>query len=140
MLVYIKLYYHYVFSMVESNFIESLIQNFSSNSLYVKFYLLLLLFFFIIVLLSFVNNILQFIFIKYSFKKKLVNKAFYKNQLETISLFDDDIDGFKENVYMFLNAFIFIFFYGILCIIILRQLPLILLSKYGIPSQFYFWN
>ena len=73
-------------------------------------------------------------------EKKLVNKAFYKNQLETISLFDDDIDGFKENVYMFLNAFIFIFFYGILCIIVLRQLPLILLSKYGIPSQFYFWN
>ena len=74
MLVYIKLYYHYVFSMVESNFIESLIQNFSSNSLYVKFYLLLLLFFFIIVLLSFLNNILQFIFIKYSLKKELVNK------------------------------------------------------------------
>ena len=73
-------------------------------------------------------------------EKKLVNKAFYKNQLETISLFDDDIDEFKDVVYTCLNVCFFIFFYGILCIIILRQLPLILLSKYGIPSQFNFWN
>ena len=62
-------------------------------------------------------------------ERNLVNKAFYENQVETISLLDGEMDEFKDIVYTFLNAFIFIFFYGILCIIVLRQLPLILLSN-----------
>ena len=62
-------------------------------------------------------------------ERNLVNKAFYKNQEETISLLDDEMDEFKDIVYMFLNAFIFIVFYGILCIMVMRQLPLILLSN-----------
>ena len=62
-------------------------------------------------------------------ERNLVNKAFYENQVETISLLNGEMDEFKDIVYTFLNAFIFIFFYGILCIIVLRQLPLILLSN-----------
>ena len=62
-------------------------------------------------------------------ERNLVNKAFYENQVETISLLDGEMDEFKDIVYTFLNAFIFIFCYGILCIIVLRQLPLILLSN-----------
>ena len=59
-------------------------------------------------------------------EKNLVNKAFYENELETYSFIDDDIDEFKETIYMLLNAFIFMLFYGILIIIMMRQLPLIL--------------
>ena len=59
-------------------------------------------------------------------ERNLVNKAFYENELETYSLIDDDMDEFKETIYMLLQTFIFILFYGILIIIMMRQLPLIL--------------
>ena len=91
--------------MVKSNFIELLIQNFFSNSFYVKFYLLLLLFFFIIVLLSFLNNILQFIFTKYSLKKQLINK-----ETKLINLRKKYLDGkinareYKMNTIRILNS------------------------------------
>tara|TARA_B100002051_G_scaffold219880_1_gene213473 strand:+ start:287 stop:649 length:363 start_codon:yes stop_codon:yes gene_type:complete len=59
-------------------------------------------------------------------ERNLVNKAFYENELETYSFIEDDMDEFKETIYMLLNVFIFMLFYGILMIIVMRQLPLIL--------------
>ena len=59
-------------------------------------------------------------------ERNLVNKAFYENELETYSYLPDDIVDFKDIIYMLLNVFGFMLFYGILMIFVLRQLPLIL--------------
>ena len=61
-------------------------------------------------------------------ERNLVNKAFYENELDTYSLIDDEMDEFKETIYMLLQAFFFMIFYGILIIMMMRQLPLILTS------------
>jgi hypothetical protein len=58
-------------------------------------------------------------------EKNLVNKSFYENELETYSYLPDDIVNFKEIIFMLLNFFGFMFFYGILMIIVTGQLPLI---------------
>ena len=60
--------------------------------------------------------------------KKIIgtlDKSFYENELETYSYLPDDIVNFKEIIFMLLNFFGFMFFYGILMIIITGQLPLI---------------
>ena len=62
-------------------------------------------------------------------ERNLVNKAFYENELETYSYLPDDMVDFKETIYMLLNVFGLMFFYGILIIMMMRQLPLILLSN-----------
>ena len=53
--------------------------------------------------------------------RKLVNKEFYDNQIETISFLEDESDGFKEILYIFLNVFIIIFLYGTVGIIVLGE-------------------
>lgn len=58
-------------------------------------------------------------------EKNLVNKAFYENELETYSYLPDNMIDFKEIIFMLLNFFGFMLFYGILMIIVMRQLPLI---------------
>ena len=53
--------------------------------------------------------------------RKLVNKEFYDNQIETISFLEDESDGFKEILYIFLYVFIIIFLYGTVGIIVLGE-------------------
>ena len=54
-------------------------------------------------------------------QRKLVNKAFYDNQLETISFLEDESDGFKDILYLFLNIWIMIFLYGTVGIVVLGE-------------------
>ena len=53
--------------------------------------------------------------------RKLVNKEFYDNQIETISFLEDETDGLKEILYMCLNVFIIIFLYGGVGIIVMSE-------------------
>ena len=43
--------------------------------------------------------------------RKLVNKEFYDNQIETISFLEDESDEFKGIMYLFLNIWIMVFLY-----------------------------
>ena len=54
-------------------------------------------------------------------QRKLVNKAFYDNQIETISFLEDETDGFKDILYLFLNIWIMIFLYGTVGIVVLGE-------------------
>ena len=54
-------------------------------------------------------------------QRKLVNKAFYDNQIETISFLEDETDGFKDIMYLFLNIWIMVFLYGTVGIIVLGE-------------------
>ena len=54
-------------------------------------------------------------------QRKLVNKAFYDNQIETISFLEDETDGLKEILYMCLNVFIIIFLYGTIGTIVMSE-------------------
>ena len=54
-------------------------------------------------------------------QRKLVNKAFYDNQIETISFLEDESDGFKDILYLFLNIWIMVFLYGTVGIIVLGE-------------------
>ena len=53
--------------------------------------------------------------------RKLVNKEFYDNQIETISFLEDETDGFKDIMYLFLNIWIMVFLYGTVGIIVLGE-------------------
>tara|TARA_B100002019_G_C21168919_1_gene547355 strand:+ start:73 stop:477 length:405 start_codon:yes stop_codon:yes gene_type:complete len=53
--------------------------------------------------------------------RNLVNKAFYDNQIETISFLEDETDGFKDIMYLFLNIWIMIFLYGTVGIVVLGE-------------------
>ena len=53
--------------------------------------------------------------------RKLVNKAFYDNEIETISFLEDETDGFKDILYLFLNIWIMVFLYGTVGIIVLGE-------------------
>ena len=53
--------------------------------------------------------------------RKLVNKEFYDNQIETISFLEDESDGFKDILYLFLNIWIMIFLYGTVGIVVLGE-------------------
>ena len=53
--------------------------------------------------------------------RKLVNKAFYDNEIETISFLEDETDGFKDIMYLFLNIWIMVFLYGTVGIIVLGE-------------------
>ena len=54
-------------------------------------------------------------------QRKLVNKAFYDNQIETISFLEDETDGFKDILYLFLNIWIMVFLYGTIGIIVMGE-------------------
>ena len=53
--------------------------------------------------------------------RKLVNKEFYDNQIETISFLEDETDGFKDIMYLFLNIWIMVFLYGTVGIVVLGE-------------------
>jgi len=53
--------------------------------------------------------------------RNLVNKEFYDNQIETISFLEDETDGFKDIMYLFLNIWIMIFLYGTVGIVVLGE-------------------
>ena len=53
--------------------------------------------------------------------RKLVNKEFYDNQIETISFLEDETDGFKDIIYLFLNIWIMVFLYGTVGIVVLGE-------------------